>query len=173
MKVCSKCRLDKLDSDFARRKSSKDGLQDWCRFCMSSNQKIAYRLNPAKHIARATAYRKSNPECNKRNCLLYHRRKRMKVLQHYSKNEVPFCFCCKEDRLEFLCLDHINGGGGKHRKELKGSTAVYYWLVKMNFPKGYQVLCYNCNNSFGHYGYCPHNPKVKRTVIPHRKITQA
>jgi hypothetical protein len=40
------------------------------------------------------------------------------VLSFYSKGE-PYCICCGEKTLEFLSIDHINGGGRRHRDELK------------------------------------------------------
>jgi hypothetical protein len=50
-----------------------------------------------------------------------------------------------------LSIDHINGNGAEHRRELKrttgGSTGghdFYRWLKNNNFPDGYQVLCMNC-----------------------------
>lgn len=67
------------------------------------------------------------------------------------------CACCGEGRPEFLCIDHINGGGNKHRKEVGGGSYFYWWLKKNNYPPGFRVLCHNCNMSFGSYGYCPHN----------------
>ena len=30
------------------------------------------------------------------------------------------------------------------------------WMIKNNFPKGFQVLCHNCNLAKGFYGKCPH-----------------
>ncbi len=67
------------------------------------------------------------------------------------------CVCCGEDRLEFLTIDHVNGHGNQHRKEVGGSGAVFYrWLIKNDFPQGYQALCHNCNFSKSAYGYCPH-----------------
>lgn len=70
----------------------------------------------------------------------------------------PKCSCCGESILEFLTIDHINGGGGKHRSELKrGSGDIYRWLKSNNYPEGFQVLCFNCNSS-KHYGngVCAH-----------------
>lgn len=69
----------------------------------------------------------------------------------------PSCACCGETRLEFLTVDHIDGGGGKHKKEInKTGDGFYNWLITNHFPSGYRVLCYNCNLSLGHLGYCPH-----------------
>lgn len=82
---------------------------------------------------------------------------KMKVFNHYSNGKME-CACCKEKYLEFLTIDHINGGGNKHRKIVVGSH-IYQWLVSNNFPKGYQILCMNCNWAKGHFGICPHNIK--------------
>ena len=30
------------------------------------------------------------------------------------------------------------------------------WIKKNNFPKGFQILCHNCNVAKGIYGECPH-----------------
>ena len=76
---------------------------------------------------------------------------KLEVLSHYGSK----CACCGESRLEFLCMDHINGGGSKHRKSRKFST-IYRWLLSNNYPPGFRVLCHNCNMSLGLYGYCPH-----------------
>ena len=67
------------------------------------------------------------------------------------------CICCGETHIEFLTIDHINGGGTAHRKKLHGGgIKVYNWLRKNNFPKEFQVLCMNCNFAKGKFGYCPH-----------------
>lgn len=94
--------------------------------------------------------------CKRADGKLYTRRRRERVLAAYGGK----CACCGEDRYEFLCIDHITGGGGKHRKELaKNGTHLYLWLENNGYPDGYRVLCHNCNMSIGFYGYCPHNMK--------------
>lgn len=73
------------------------------------------------------------------------------IFEHYGKK----CECCGEDNPKFLTIDHINGGGTKHRKKI--GNKINRWLVKNNFPKGFQVLCFNCN--WGKHingGICPH-----------------
>ena len=83
---------------------------------------------------------------------------RFKVLNHYG-GIPPKCQCCEEKEIKFLSIDHINGGGNKHRKTItksgKGGN-MHWWLLKHNFPKGFQVLCHNCNMAKGFYGNCPH-----------------
>lgn len=91
----------------------------------------------------------------------YQKKYRMKLRQlaiaHYSNNKNT-CSCCRENHWEFLSLDHIDGGGAEHRRLLKvrGGHNFYQWLKTNNYPKGYRVLCMNCNMSWGSWGYCPH-----------------
>ena len=66
------------------------------------------------------------------------------------------CSCCGEKIVEFLTIDHINGGGGKHIKSL-GGAHLSEWLYYQGFPDGFRLLCMNCNFSIGKFGYCPHN----------------
>jgi hypothetical protein len=81
---------------------------------------------------------------------------RWNCLIHYG-GEPPRCLCCGESNIEFLCIDHINGGGERQRKQIGQGAKIYNWLIKNNYPKGFRVLCANCNQSYGHYGYCPHS----------------
>ena len=84
---------------------------------------------------------------------------RLLCLKYYSNNTLS-CACCGENKLEFLAIDHIKGNGFKHRKEIK-NPSIFYWLIKNNYPKGFRVLCHNCNLSLGYYGYCPHKGGTK------------
>ncbi len=77
---------------------------------------------------------------------------RIRVIQHYGGK----CACCGMKPLKFLAIDHINGGGNKHRKKLGGAYNFYLWLVRENFPKGFQVLCHNCNMATRYGATCPH-----------------
>lgn len=107
------------------------------------------------------------------------RRRRMQVFEAYGG---AICVCCGEDTYEFLTMDHIDGGGALHRKEL-GSTRgkhggdIYHWLRKNNFPPGFRVLCMNCNFSLGYHGYCPHHGWTQptsngRTNRPGKKMIE-
>lgn len=83
---------------------------------------------------------------------------RMQVLVAYSQNP-PSCKCCSETINQFLSIDHIDGCGLKLRKVERSGTPLYIYLKARNFPKGYQVLCHNCNGAKGFYGLCPHQQK--------------
>jgi len=77
----------------------------------------------------------------------WHRERRLKtkltVLTHYGGGRCA-CVICGESRLACLSIDHINGDGYEHRKEIGSSgRSIYEWLLVRNFPKGYQTLCMN------------------------------
>ena len=81
---------------------------------------------------------------------------RLRALRFYSKG-VPKCSCCGELRVEFLAFDHINGvkaGSAESGLVIRGRlrNAIRQW----KYPDGIRVLCHNCNQSLGFYGYCPH-----------------
>jgi hypothetical protein len=62
------------------------------------------------------------------------------------------CACC--GTTDNLTIDHLNGGGNKHRAAIGlGARAAgipfYRWLYRMYYPPGYQTLCRRCNTSKG------------------------
>ena len=77
------------------------------------------------------------------------------------------CHCCGEMRFEFLAIDHVNGGGAEHRKLLKSAHRRDFprYLKSLGYPSDYRILCHNCNQSLGVYGYCPHHPGVAANEI--------
>ncbi len=91
-------------------------------------------------------------ECSKARTKKSNRKLRLTVLEHYGNK----CACCETDDYEFLCIDHINGGGHQRRKKIGHGATYMRWIVKNNFPEEYRVLCHNCNQALSYYGYCPH-----------------
>lgn len=107
---------------------------------------------------------------------LWNRKMRAKALNAYSPDIIPRCACCKENTEEFLVIDHVDNNGSTHRKVTGGSGShTYVWLYKHNYPKGFQVLCFNCNMGKQLYGICPHQkPNMGVEVINYydkRKVT--
>lgn len=66
---------------------------------------------------------------------------RQRCLDHYGRS----CATCGEVIPEFLTIDHVNGGGNAHRKQVGSGWKFFRWLVNQGFPGGYRVLCWNCN----------------------------
>ena len=88
---------------------------------------------------------------------------RMKVFPHYSKrhsnSDIACCRCCGENsNMEFLALDHILGRYEMnsipelvkigYSSKLK-NRPLLVWIKNNNFPKGFQILCHNCNMAKG------------------------
>lgn len=126
----------------------------------NSENKDKIRQYVIKHRPKKLMYLKSYYIKNKeRICFLEKARRlkqKIKCFEYYCGG-LPFCVCCGEKETMFLSIDHINGGGGKQKKELGGGGGkMYRWLTKNNYPKGFQVLCHNCNQAKGAYGKCPH-----------------
>jgi len=71
---------------------------------------------------------------------------RQRILSHYSGGLIC-CNTCKFNNPLALALDHIDNNGSKHKKIIghRGGYSYYNWFIKNNFPEGYQVLCFNCN----------------------------
>lgn len=87
----------------------------------------------------------------------YHERQRRAAFERYGG---AVCVCCGETTEAFLSLDHIDGGGNEHRREIAagdGSSNFYVWIKKAGYPPGFQVMCQNCNvGKFRNGGICPH-----------------
>lgn len=133
-----------------KRKSGSTYVTHCCRLC--NKKKLAdYFVN--------------NPEAVKRQVRERHKTLRIQALNAYSNNN-PKCSCCGEVHLEFLAIDHINNDGAEHRRKekIKSGTMFFRWLYKNKYPQGFRVLCHNCNQSRGFYGYCPHE-KTKQVSL--------
>lgn len=78
------------------------------------------------------------------------------------------CSCCGERRIEFLTIDHVDGKGAEHRRELNGRSGhrFYSWLIANEFPKeNYRLLCWNCNCSRYFFGGCPHEKERQSQAV--------
>jgi len=72
--------------------------------------------------------------------------------REYTKNAVVnvltngegTCRWCGHGDLDVLTVDHIDNDGAQHRKKVPLNT-FYSWMIKNDYPPGFQVLCANCN----------------------------
>ena|SRR5687768_17731351 len=110
--------------------------------------------DPIKRREYNQRWRLANKEHRNAQARKYNWAIKLRTLEAYGN----VCFCCGESNPKFLSIDHVDGGGNTHRKQLKtnGGTGLYQWLKKNNYPDGFQVLCFNCNCAKGFYGICPH-----------------
>lgn len=118
---------------------------------------IAFRSDAKRckncHRRRRSAHQKSE------------RGKMLKAKRHRELREQAFagyggeCQCCGENTFEFLAIDHVNGGGRKDR-ENNSTYQIARRVIKENFPDDYRILCHNCNQAMGWYGFCPHQKRT-------------
>lgn len=123
-----------------------------CKRCRKPAKRYKVKLNPIKGLCRPCYYKvwRSNHLAAERICRrTRYKELRVTVLKAYGNK----CSCCRRRGIEFLTIDHVNGGGRKHRKA-KGSMAILRAIIKLNFPKKYRILCWDCNGARGVYGYC-------------------
>lgn len=150
---CTHCRASKSPSDFHTDRSRYDGLTTWCKICCNESNERSAKKNAVRRKATAKIWKANNSDKLKR----YQRASRLKRRRELLARYGGSCACCGEDRLEFLAIDHINGGGTRHRTELAAKGDVFYkWLKREGYPPGFRVLCHNCNLAIGFYGKCPH-----------------
>lgn len=66
-----------------------------------------------------------------------------KVFSHYGGQ----CQICKEKDVNKLSLDHVNGNGRQHRKQILkvDSGSQFYKWVWNHKPNNIRLLCFNCN----------------------------
>lgn len=133
---CKQCRVTKDSYNKTRR--SKLRLSNLCWQC------------------RRPAHNKSLCDACRARIRLKDLEEKVRAMRVYGNGS---CSCCGECHLSFLSLDHVNGGGNRHRKQLGGSANIYKRLRQLGYPKDppLAVLCFNCN--LGRQlngGICPH-----------------
>ena len=132
-KKCNKCGiLQPFTNEYfgAHRRIKNSGLVSTCKKCLNTEAK---KKGPGDRLKLKT-----------------------ELLTAYGNGTLA-CVCCKENHIEFLTLDHINGGGTTERKAQGGSVKLHRKLRREGYPQGnYRTLCFNCNWAYGIYGYCPH-----------------
>jgi Ser-tRNA(Ala) deacylase AlaX len=171
---CYRCLLFKPLKEFVKDSRCKKGFRHLCKDCRNVNEKKWREQNPElmrakrkryaeKHGDKIRAYqrkyRRKNPKRYKAITKRYREKLKLEILTHYG-GDPPKCACCGESTIEFLTIDHIKGGGYRHRRRIIGN--IYTWLKKNDFPKEFRVLCMNCNFSIGKYGYCPHKNRMRK-----------
>lgn len=195
-KVCTRCKSALPLEKFSKNRKASSGYAVWCKPCMAEYQK-AYRAKTAdQQRAQQAEYRAANrdkiraskraayhaniEENRNRNRAYYVEnadRKRSQQRDRSAARKARViaeyggkCACCGEVTLAFLTMDHIANNGAEHRREIGGSRSIYWWLIKHEFPDGFQVLCWNCNAAKHLVGICPHQGTPPESYIPFRGV---
>jgi hypothetical protein len=120
----------------------------------SAKAREYYYANHEERKAYARQYRAENID----HARALQKKSRDKLLDEIYEAYGNVCKCCGESNKLFLSIDHVNGGGTKHRKLVGGSQPIYRDIKKQGFPQDeYQLLCFNCNlGRERNDGLCPH-----------------
>lgn len=124
MKICNKCKIEKEDSEFNKKK---DKLQSFCKSCNSKNLKEHYNKNKEKYKEKNT--------------------KRKIVIREYVNSFKIKCSQCEESHIACLDFHHLED------KELDiAQMQQRMWSndrIKKEINKCV-VLCANCHRKL-HY----------------------
>lgn len=130
--------------------SQKNSSLKYCIKCaiqLTKKNWIHYLIARSNYIC-TPCFKKQNQKRYKNNpnyCKNIRNRNRMRrsaVIFSYGNQ----CAQCKEEDYNKLTIDHKNGGGSAHRREMTTNIVDYLYNNLIN-RDGYQVLCYNCNCS--------------------------
>lgn len=168
-KRCARCRVPRLHREFrsaAVGSRAKDGKHPYCKACCRQYQRDNPReSNPEYHAKWHQDHKAQQLQVVKDGV----KRLRLQIMDMYGHA----CSCCGESHYNFLTLEHILGGGNRHRKGRAPYTVYKEILAEGYRPDKYTILCYNCNCSRGVYGYCCRTPEESCSVsafIPLKKI---
>jgi len=156
MRACYTCKKAKPLDAFKKNNALPTGRGYQCKECSARKSREYCRTHRKEKNEYQRIRYLNNSEQIKKSKSLDRLKVKEEVLRHYGGG-VPKCSCCKIVGSVFLNVDHIDGGGTQHVKNLglKGGTDFYRWLRKSGYPGGYQVLCFNCNFAKHILGSCP------------------
>lgn len=125
--------------------------------------------NRDKYIAKNKEFREKNKDALSKKQNEYYNSLRLNAINHYS-NGTMICKFCGNNVVHQLCLDHIDGGGTKHRKLNHGvrGRSVFSWVKQNGYPPIFQILCYNCNQIKS----LPTSNSTTLTVMRSRKLKE-
>jgi len=156
MSNCTECGAELTNHNWGTHSQKKHYYK--CNDCKKSYDKQYYSEHKEKIKQRTRSWQKQNLEKMRETQRRYYKNNREKirkyirdrrakfrrmVLLHYS-HEMMKCAKCGFDDERALSIDHINGGGTQHRKQVKSGGNFNEMLVREGYPEGYQILCMNC-----------------------------
>ena len=151
------------------------------KYKIKNKKKIAaqaavwYKENRERHLMKGKEYYQKNKKMIQAKHRLHRIKNRDKLIEygkarrlnqkricidHYSKGKNE-CSCCGEKEFNFMTLDHIKNNG--RIDKVKSNNNLHNYLIRLGFPKGIRVLCFNCNSGrdLSPGKICPHKRKKK------------
>ena len=130
MKKCTLCKEEKPLTEFNKKHTTKDGLQNICKLCSRERSKRYYRENKEKHLAVIYKNRKKYVARNRK----------------YAWNwlETHPCVDCGETDIVVLEFDHKDGSDKKGEISLALRDQWSFIRLKKEIDKC-EVRCANCH----------------------------
>jgi hypothetical protein len=165
VKRCARCGEEKPHSAFNRNLTRPGGLQSWCRECqrepgrawaaarLAANREAVYERKRAQRAANLERY-----QARERQWRVANRERRLELLRGlrgealliYGDGSCAECGYRPDDVTE-LELDHVNGDGAEHRRQLGlGRSAGRQFVIRLR-ARGWpndpplQTLCHDCH----------------------------
>ena len=159
----------KKNKEYHSRPDVKEKLKEYNSRPKRKEKQKEYKSRP--DVKEKEKLYQQTPEYKKKQ-KVFRANQRLIILQYYSKrlskSNIPCCNCCGENlHINFLAIDHIAGKKQMdseielvkigYSSKLK-NTSLRRWIIENNFPKGFQILCHNCNlgKEFSKVNQCPH-----------------
>lgn len=131
-KFCGKCKQFVLLTDYHKSSKYSAGVQSKCKKC---SKQMADEYKPQRKV-----WLKAYMDKNREKLLAYKRQwrkeQRMEILEKYGRQ----CNICGFKDVRALQIDHVNGGGRKHRLK-----STFYSDILNDKWGQFQLLCANCN----------------------------
>lgn len=128
MKNCTKCNIEKPLTEFAIKKSRKDGRQSACKKCQREYAKEWYLENRISHKDSIRTNKQRSVSLNRANLAAY-------LKKH------P-CVDCGESRIVCLDFDHVRG---TKRNDICKMVYSNSWETILQEITKCQVRCANCH----------------------------
>ena len=141
MHICRICKVA-LSEENSYQYNLQHG--DWiCRKCSIERANQWNQSHKERHSMNTKTYRQKHIGEVKKRLHNYNQRIKYAVISHYSPS--LNCVNCSVDNIHVLTVHHINNDGARDRILRGLGSAFYRSLIKEGFPKGYEILCMNCN----------------------------
>lgn len=161
MKKCTICGRKLSPNEFNKNSKAKDGLHSYCKQCQSDKRKKYYQGHKEEERLKRSEWRKknldrdreanrkwikNNPEKYKEIWQRTNRQYKEKVLSIVGDGKLK-CARCGCDKIEFLEVNHQNGGGAQEYKHGGNNKKMYAMIVSgERGTEDLNILCKPCNN---------------------------
>jgi hypothetical protein len=139
LKVCASCNEEKASEFFHKKKKSKDGLHNYCKYCTASKNKKWYECNKEQHAASCASWYSRNKEKANRLSTEWHYQNRYGISYDDFLKRME-----DQQNLCAVCNTTLSLGSYK-----SASRAVLDHCHSSNNLRS--VLCNACNSGLGHF----------------------